>query len=285
MSDCRPRLATYTAPDGYLLHYRHWRPPDVPRARIVCIHGIQSHSGWYLHSSGRLCAAGYEVFYLDRRGSGMNDYQRGHARNFQILIDDLVLFLSRVRVMEPRRPVVLSAVSWGGKLAVAIAKDHPQLIDGLVLLCPGLFPKVSPPWHQKLLIGLSRIFAPQRRFPIPLNDPELFTANPRWLEFLRNDQLALHEATASMLVASARLDWYLRDAPEQIHTPTLLMLAGKDRIIDNERTRAYVSRFATEQKQIIEYPDAHHTLEFEPDPEPFIRDLIAWIDQLVASRA
>ncbi len=285
MSNCSPRLATYSAQDGYLLHYRHWRPDGPLRGRLVCIHGIQSHSGWYLHSSGRLCSAGYEVFYLDRRGSGLNDYQRGHARNFQVLIDDLVLFLSRVRVMEPRRPVVLTAVSWGGKLAVAIAKDHPQLIDGLVLLCPGLFPKVSPPWYQKLLIGLSRLFAPHRRFPIPLNDPELFTANPRWLEFLRNDPLALHEATASMLVASARLDWYLRDAPEQIHTPTLLLLAGKDRIIDNERTKAYVSRFATDQKRIIEYPEAHHTLEFEPDPEPFIRDLIDWLDRLVLTAA
>src|SRR5438045_7235377 len=41
----------------------------------------------------------------------------------------------------------------------------------------------------------------------------------------------------------------------------------------NRRTRAYVGRFATEDRQVIEYPEAHHTLEFEPDPGPVFRDV------------
>jgi len=277
-------VETYTAADGYVLHYRHWRPQETPKARVVCVHGIQSHSGWYLYSSSRLCAAEYEVFYLDRRGSGLNEQDRGHAKNFHVLIDDLVLFLGRVRAQEPRRPVVLSGVSWGGKLVVAVAKDHPKLIDALVLLCPGLFPKVGVPPLEKVRIALSRVFARYRRFTIPLTDPELFTANPKWLEFLRTDPLSLHRATASMLVASARLDWYLRDAPEKIHTPALLFLAGQDRIIDNERTRRYFERFRSPNKRVIEYPDAHHTLEFEPDPDPFIDDWIQWLDEVVGTR-
>lgn len=278
-------IETYTAADGYVLHYRHWTPEGTPKARVVCVHGIQSHSGWYLYSSSRLCRAGYEVFYLDRRGSGLNEQDRGHARNFHVLIDDLVIFLSRVRVMEPRRPVILSGVSWGGKLVVAVARDHPGLMDAIVLICPGLFPKVSVPRLEKIRIALSRVFAKYRRFTIPLTDPELFTATPKWLEFLRTDPLSLHRATASMLVASARLDWYLRDAPERITLPALLFLAGKDRIIDNERTRRYFERFRSERKQIIEYPEAHHTLEFEPDPDRFIDDWIAWMDQIVTEKA
>jgi alpha-beta hydrolase superfamily lysophospholipase len=58
----------------------------------------------------------------------------------------------------------------------------------------------------------------------------------------------------------------------------LLLLAGQDRIIDNARTRAFVGRFAGD-KEVVEYPEAHHTLEFEPDAERFIRDLIAWLDR------
>ena len=283
MPDLEATIETYDAADGYQLHYRHWQPADTPRARIVIVHGIQSHSGWYLHSSSRLCAAGFEIFYLDRRGSGLNSEKRGHVDSLQVLLDDLVLFLSRVRIQEPRRPVVLIGVSWGGKLATAAAKEHPQMMDGLGLVCPGLFPVVDPSWLQKVRIALARVYYRYRHFPIPLNEPELFTATPRWLDFLRADALSLHRATAALLVTSKQMDWFVRNAPEKISMPLLLMLAGKDRILNNARTKAYFERFASENKRLIEYPGANHTLEFEPDPEPFISDLTGWIGE-VSSR-
>jgi acylglycerol lipase len=75
-----------------------------------------------------------------------------------------------------------------------------------------------------------------------------------------------------------RLDGYLRFVPKHVRVPLLLMLAGKDRIIKNAETRAYVERFASADKKVIEYEGAHHTLEFEPDPDPFLRDLLGWLD-------
>src|SRR5262249_21158806 len=101
--------------------------------------------------------------------------------------------------------------------------------------------------------------------------------------FLRADALSLHRASAAMLVASRRLDWFVRNAPERISMPTLLMLAGKDRILDNARTRVYFEAFSSQNKRLIEYPEAHHTLEFEPDPEPFIQDLTNWLAEVTAS--
>ena len=52
------------------------------------------------------------------------------------------------------------------------------------------------------------------------------------------------------------LDVYLRDAPQRMRLPVLTLLAGRDRIIDNLRTRAFVARFAG-PKEIIEYPEAY----------------------------
>jgi alpha-beta hydrolase superfamily lysophospholipase len=157
------------------------------------------------------------------------------------------------------------------------------MMDGLGLICPGLFPVVDPSWLQKVRIALARVYYRYRHFPIPLNEPELFTATPRWLDFLRADALSLHRATAALLVTSKQMDWFVRNAPEKISMPLLLMLAGKDRILNNARTKAYFERFASENKRLIEYPGANHTLEFEPDPEPFISDLTGWIGE-VSSR-
>ncbi len=269
-------LATHSASDGYRWHYRLYRA-DRPQARIVYLHGIQSHGGWYDGSCAHLARAGFDVYFLDRRGSGLNQQARGDTPSFRLLLDDIAEFLRWLKHERGQAKTFLLAVSWGGKLATALQRRHPGLADALALLCPGFFPQVRPGFGLRLRILLARLFRPRRLFPIPLNDPELFTQTPRWLEFLRHDTLGLHEATARFLVESVRLDGYLRFVPRHVRVPVLLMLAERDRIIDNARTAAYVRGFASAAKQIIEYPGAQHTLEFEPDPSRFLDDLTQWM--------
>ena len=145
----------------------------------------------------------------------------------------------------------------------------------------GLSAVTSRPSDSQVQVPGSPKTRPGRLFRIPLDDPELFTANPRWLEFLRNDPLALRQATARLLLESVRLDFYSRIAARYVTVPVLLQLAEHDRIIDNARTRSFVKRFRGET-QIIEYAGAHHTLEFEENPEVFLTDLRKWLEgQLV----
>jgi alpha-beta hydrolase superfamily lysophospholipase len=266
-------LDTFPASDGYRFWYRRYPAIGTARADLVCLHGIQSHGGWYENSCTQLARAGFNVFFLDRRGSGLNDACRGDARKYRRLLEDVAEFIQA----RNDRPLFLLGISWGGKLAVALQKYHPGLVKGLVLLCPGFFPQVRVPFLRRLRIFLASLLNPCKLFPIPLNDPDLFTTNPRWLDFLRTDPLALHLATARFLVNSTRLDWYLRSAPALVNVPVLLQLAERDRIIDNGKTRGFIETFATTDKEIIEYPGAQHTLEFEPDPEKFIGDLQNWL--------
>lgn len=264
----------HVASDGYRWRYRRYTPDVAPKAHVVCIHGIQSHGGWYTHSCEELCRAGYLVSFIDRRGSGLNEQARGDAPSFRRLLDDLAEFLR----LETSLRQYLVAISWGGKLAAALQKRHPGLVHAVALLCPGFFAKVKPSLWTRLAIAFCRLVRPSKRFPIPLNEPDLFTAQPQWQQFIANDKLGLREATARLLVESVRLDAYRKVVPPHVTVPVLLMLAGQDRIIDNERTRRFVQTFASQDKRIIEYPEAHHTLEFEPDPGKFIGDLRGWLD-------
>ena len=65
----RPTLRTATASDGYQWHYRRYAPPAEPVGRVVFLHGIQSHGGWYVETAAALAERGYTVFLPDRRGS------------------------------------------------------------------------------------------------------------------------------------------------------------------------------------------------------------------------
>ena len=277
-----PKFQQFTMSDGYVHHYRHWRPESVPRSFIVALHGIQSHSGWYRYSCERLCAAGHDVRFLDRRGSGLNRTMRGHAPHHERLLNDVIQFLADVRAEReryaPNAPVVLLAISWSGKLGVTVCARRPDFVDGLGLLYPGICAKIRASRRQQMLLKIADWLGVQTRLvPIPLSDPALFTNDAVAQEFIRLDSLALHEVTTGFLNASLQLDRLAAVAPEKIRQPALLLLAGQDHIIDNQATRAYFSRIPRTDRQVIEYPQAAHTLEFEPNRDEFVDDLIEWI--------
>lgn len=267
---------TWTASDGYRWFYRHFPAYGTAKATVVGIHGIQSHGGWYEASCRHLRGAGCDVYFVDRRGSGRNEIARGDTPSFRRLLDDLGEFLHCLK--RPGSPPLFAvAISWGGKLGAGLCFRFPGLLDGLALLAPGFKPRIQPSTSERFRIALARLISPVRLFPIPLNEPDLFTGTPRWQRFIAEDRLALREATARFLVESSRLDFYLRRAPRHVRCRAMLMLAAEDRIIDNDRTRIYVKQFATADQTVIEYPGAHHTLEFEPDPKPVFDDLARWI--------
>jgi len=276
-------IGQFIASDGYAFRYRHWKPTArVPSGYVVALHGIQSHAGWYESSSNRLAEHGYDVRFLDRRGSGLNDEQRGHAAHEDRLINDVVQFLLDVSAERgrcaPDAPITLLAVSWSGKLAVAACARRPELVDALALLYPGICAKIRAGWCERKLLQLADFLGVKHRpVRLPLDDATLFTDVPKWQDYIRDDRMALHQATTGFLNASRKLDVLAARAPERIACPVLLMLAGKDRIIDNRATRAYFERFASNERTLIEYPDAAHTLEFEPDRDTFIADLVEWL--------
>src|SRR5438309_6017869 len=113
-----PRVETQRASDGYLIHVAVWPATGPVRGRVVVLHGVQSHGGWY-HRLGRTLAdAGYETHFPDRRGSGANRVDRGHAPSARRLVADLAERLRSLRDPDRATPLVLAGISWGGKLAL-----------------------------------------------------------------------------------------------------------------------------------------------------------------------
>ena len=278
MVDTTFEISSFITSGGYKLHYRDFHSVGISKGTIVFIHGIQSHGGWYETSCKKFAQAGYRVLFLDRRGSGLNEVSRGDSPSFRTLLDDLKEFLQYQRKeIAGSTPLILGAISWGGKIAFGLEIRMANLVDGFILLAPGFCPKIQPTRKERFFIALGSLFSPRRLFNIPLNDPELFTSNPVAQKFLKEDPLALRKATARFLLDSVRLDFYLRIFRTKISKPILLLIAGQDKIIDNEKTIAFVKRFASGSLTVRDYPEAHHTFEFEPEPQKHIEEIEEWL--------
>ncbi len=315
MTNLLPRIDHYDATDGRRLAVRVWDAVGPPRGRVVFLHGITSHGGWYDRSCHYLAENGFEVHFLDRRGSGLNiDHRAGDADRCETWIDDVSVYLTALAHSPlpdregpgegsptppvntdspsppstlplppfPLHPPVLCGISWGGKLAVAVARQRPHLVRGLGLLCPGLYSPHEPGVLRRLLLAAPKPPRLQgRRVWIPLRDPALFTDSPKWREYIERDPLSLRTVTVRFARADRRLTRLARRSAPFLHLPMLLMLSGRDRIVDNGRTRIFLGRSPAVHKTLIEYPNAAHTLEFEPDPRPYFRDLADWLSRVV----
>jgi alpha-beta hydrolase superfamily lysophospholipase len=169
-------------------------------------------------------------------------------------------------------------MSWGGKLAAAMHVDNPRNIAGLVLITPGLFPIIDVSPAEKFRIGWSMVSNPTKHYDIPLNNPELFTRTPEWMEYLRTDELQLHQATAGFFLASRRLDKIFKRLASAPPVPLHLMLASDEKIIDNGQTIDFIRGIPWPHRVITQYERSRHTLEFDPDRDVFLEDLVRWLN-------
>lgn len=257
--------------DGYRTNVYRYRPPEGSSAvPVVYLHGIQSHPEWFTGSCERLARGGREVFAVTRRGSGANKDQRGDTPSQKILLDDVDRAVRLAAETAGSERAHLLGVSWGGKLAAAYAADEHLAgrLASLVLVAPGIAPRVDVSAAVKLRVAVALLTSPERQFEIPLSEVDLFTDNERMKQFVRGDHLSLRRATARFLYVSRKLDRCLRRCRRgAIAAETTLILADRDRIVDNERTLHAVERLTAGQAEVVELTGAH-TLEFEPDPTP-----------------
>lgn len=269
----------FQARDGSTLGYIAREAPGATTA-LVYLHGIESHAGWFAQAAALLQDRGYDVFSLDRRGSGINrenrGYVSGHIDHYQQLFDDIHDFIAPLR--QHYRHVVLVGLSWGGKLATAYELEYPEDVDGLVLITPGIKALVDVSLPTKLKIVLLAQFSPQSSIASPIA-PEMFTTTPRYLEYIKSDPSRLTHATARFYWQSSRLDSYLAGNIAALDRPTLLLLAGQDRIIDNAGVLGMLNRGNTDKLTVINYPDQTHSVQFD-DPGRLVQDMDHWLQQL-----
>lgn len=96
------------------------------------LHGIQSHSGWYVETAAELTRRGYAVYLADRRGSGLSTGPRGDFESPEQLVDDVARVVDEAKRGDGDRPTVLVGGCWGARPAIAYASPYEGFVDPAV---------------------------------------------------------------------------------------------------------------------------------------------------------
>ncbi|MEA3548580.1 MAG: alpha/beta fold hydrolase [Thermodesulfobacteriota bacterium] len=268
----------FTSTDGAELGFVAYRQQDKPASTaLIYLHGIESHAGWFDCAARMLRDKGYDVFCLDRRGSGINrenrNFTSGHISNFEILIADINAFLQQKS--SDYKHIFLVGLSWGGKLAYTYNLIHPDDFDGLILITPGLVSKVDVNLSTKLGIFSASLIKPTTGFDLPIAT-EMFTTTPRYYEWIKNDPLRNHQASAKFLMESNRMDGFIKKNGHRSRAPILLFLAGNDKIIDNEAVLTLLQDSPDNNLSLVSYQEQTHSIQFDA-PEKLTADMDSWL--------
>jgi 2-dehydropantoate 2-reductase len=263
-----PNAVSESRQDRGALAGRLWSR-EGNRSACLYVHGIESHAEWFRTPAGLLAAGGVDVWAMDRRGAGLSAASGTFVGSYETFWHDYRDLAAELRRRYDRLHLV--ALSWGGRLGVLLAGRDPDFFDTVSFLTPGFRPKVGYSLRQKWSIHQASWRRPDRLFDLPI-EPEMFTAKPDALAYIREDPLRARQVPARFLrdmPALERLVWKL--AP-QVTSPAALYLAEDEAIIDVRGARKVFRRLGSRSKRERLFHAARHALVFER-PEELAREL------------
>jgi acylglycerol lipase len=258
---------------------REWEPADAPSAVVALLHGLGEHSGRYEQLAGRFTDAGVAVGAIDLRGHGHSPGARGDTR-FALALQDIDALVARCA--ERGVPVFLYGHSLGALLAVLWLLERPGApVAGAVLSAIGLHSALR---EQQTKVRAARTLGralPRVRVKSGI-DPDTLSRDPAVVAAYRGDE-QVHDIVSL---------GFGRDALEAIDT----VVAGADGIAvpllvvhGSEDALAYVSgarelaALAPAVSTLRVYDGLFHEIHHEPEQERVFDDVLAWIDEQLAS--
>jgi alpha-beta hydrolase superfamily lysophospholipase len=283
-------LTPFTARDGENLAFYNWQaeqsskqPGQGAPARgvVLIVHGLGEHAGRYDHVANALSNWGFEVCAYDQRGHGESTGVPGTLPSNSALLDDLAEVMDDTRQQYPRLPLILLGHSLGGLVASRFVSLNMRKVEALVLSSPALDAGLGA--FQKLLLKV-----------LPGIAPNLRVANGLDATFISRDPQVVKDYLADRLVhnkISPRLGQFIATAgpatvatAEKWRTPTLLMYAGADKLVNPEGSRRF-AELAAQSKAVKPgtvtakcFDGYYHELFNELQPAPVFEMLKTWLD-------
>jgi alpha-beta hydrolase superfamily lysophospholipase len=252
------------------------------RGTALLVHGLGEHMGRYAHVAKHLNDWGFTVRGYDHFGHGLSTGVRGGLPSDSRMLDDLAKVIADTRhSMSANEPLVLIGHSMGGGVVGRFVSLVEAPVDALIMSSPALDPGLN--LIQKALLAVLPKIAPNLRIGNGLNadyicrDEAVVTAY--LADPLVHDRISAR--LASVIAASGAAT--IKSA-QKWTTPTLLMFAGEDKLVNPAGSRAFAAASPNCVKsQAFEH--MYHEIFNAPDQAQVFNVLKTWLDQTIKAGA
>ena len=261
------------ASEGYELSTYVWpQPTEVTKADVLLVHGLGEHAGRYNHLAYVLQQEGYRVHAYDHYGHGLSDGARGNVLHKNQLVEDLKRVAESVK---KDLPLVMVGHSMGGLVVQRLLSQYPELASAAVLSSPALAV------HTKLVDKLMLAVIP-KWFPHLCVDNQLNTA---WLA--RDAQVVReykHDHLVHRKISALLGSWIVEQGHEalsqaaQWHTPSLLLYAGQDMLVDPKGSQQFAMAANNHVLQAHCFNVMYHEIFNDPEKGAVFQKMTDWLN-------
>lgn len=271
-----PEQRQYHGSDGSLQAFTGYRQGGKQRVALIYLHGLEGHAGWGRALSEKLVERGYDVFALDRRGSGYSSKSsrtvNGRPVQFEDYVSDIHSFLKPLKSYY--KSVYIVGYDWGSRLALAYGIAYQSQSNGLVLISPRLIkPGVGLTQKVKSMAGMSAV---TERDVAAEFDPELQVTSKEIQSALAEDKSRIRKLDEDFLKESLRMGDFVKKYIKRIVQPVQLFLARPDPLVDSDKLIILLEKGSQPQLDIQYVDGAKHALQIET-PDRLARDIHHWI--------
>ncbi len=227
---------------------------------------------------------GYSVFSIDHRGQGLSgrmvgNADKGHVHDYQHYVDDFAVFVNQFVLPKTQTKPYFLCHSMGCTIGALYLAQQPTVFAKAAFTAPffGINSPI-PDWIGKLTVGitgaLNKAVTKQPWYFLGQGDhrKQAFSDNVVTQSEIRYN-IAEHEfneaaiqlggVTVRWLQATLAAFTQLEQVTPAITTPTLLLQAGADVVVDNEAQNRLCAKIPNCRLDTI--PGAFHELMMEQD--------------------
>ena len=267
---------TFTTSDNLELFGQFWSTKEDPSGVICLVHGFGEHSTRYAHWAERFVSKNFVFMGFDLRGHGKSPGKRGGIPSFEMLMNDISVFLEKARSLFPNIPVYLYGHSMGGNLVLNYAIDRHPDIKGLVATSPWLSLKKEQPGILLGLIRFINTLAPGLTIPSGL-DAKGISRDRDVVQRYVDDPLVHGKISMRLFLAIHDNGLLVIKKAGQLTIPVLLMQGSDDPIVDPEATREF-SKGVEQDVTYKEWEGLYHETHNEPEKEEVFDFVMQWLD-------
>ncbi|MEB3232738.1 MAG: alpha/beta hydrolase [Leptolyngbyaceae bacterium] len=271
---------------GLPLYYQYWQLHQTPRAIVVLIHGLGSHSGLFFNIVDWLLPQGYIVYGFDLRGHGRSPGKRGHINSWDEFRGDVDRCFDHIAQLEQRQswssnadplPRILVGHSLGGVIGLDYALRHPETLAGVVAIAPALGDVGIPP--LKLTIGkaLSKVWP---RFSLSTGlGHDCASRDPAIIEQYQCDPLRHTYGTARLATEFIHANKWIHHHAADLQCPLLILHGLADQVALAAGSDRFFQNVALADKTRYEYDGAYHDLHNDINYPTVLQDLSDWLER------
>ncbi len=278
------RMATQ---DGHSIRFGVWPCQNEKKmGSVLLLNGRSEFMEKYAETIGELNQRGFDVYSFDWRGQGLStrmlaNKHKGFIQNYNIYINDLEMFFTKIVQPKAIHPFIILAHSMGGHIALRFIHNHPDIQGRAILVSPmiDLFTSslsrrfirfitrvaIQSGSAHSYIIGSGDYLLKRKKFSGNrlTSDPERFMNDKKAIE--KNPDLALGGVTYGWLSATFESIDILTEPgyADGINMPILIVSAGADKVVSIEAQKTICA--SIKDCRLIEISGARHEILMETD--------------------